>query len=705
MHIQFSHYLTQLIPFLQQTNSRRLVVIQGSYEWAQPYLKLCTSYYQEPLWVGELSSNLYQGRHISYKKAKTVLGQETDCVIFDGNSDLSYEAIGAVVGTIKGGGLAILFLPEEWEEANLAYQRLLNYIDINTVLFLSESRALFPKLPEIDDSIVHTASSVLEYGAITLDQQKGIEAIIKVMTGHRKRPLVLTADRGRGKSAALGLAAAQLLSQRKIKIVVTAPSLKAAQNIFYHAADRLGLECHLGRELSWQQSMLVYVAPDELLQQHVDCDLLFVDEAAAIPTSILERILNRYSRIVFSSTIHGYEGTGRGFAIKFKQILANKMPQFRSILLHQPVRWAENDPLEKWCFDALMLNAEMADVTQLPSHYSEIIYSLVSIDVLAKDEERFRQFVGLLINAHYQTSPNDIQLLLTHPDVLCFIASYQGRIIGCCIVLKEGGFDSALAEEVRLGQRRIKGHLLPQSIAAHIGLDAALTQGCGRIQRIAIHPNCQQQGLGLKLLETVTSQAKTLDLDYLGTSFGASSDLTKFWIKANYQFIRLGLTKDASSGVHSALAVYPLTTKSETWLESAQTLFAANLMYQRVEVFSQLEPSLLLLLWRSLKQENQASFLSLDLMNMQLSAFLRGGMGYDLVVASLEQLMMWYLSQPSFLSEHDESFFCRKVFQKRSWSELVIDYELVGQKQAEQKLRAIVQEIFLKWSTEHANIS
>lgn len=122
-------------------------------------------------------------------------------------------------------------------------------------------------------------------------------------------------------------------------------------------------------------------------------------------------------------------------------------------------------------------------------------------------------------------------------------------------------------------------------------------------------------------------------------------------------------------------------------------------------MFSQLEPSLLLLLWRSLKQENQVSFLSLDLMNMQLSAFLRGGMGYDLVVASLEQLMMWYLNQPRFLSEQDESFFCRKVFQKRCWSELVIDYELVGQKQAEQKLRSVVQEIFLKWSTEHANIS
>jgi len=56
-----------------------------------------------------------------------------------------------------------------------------------------------------------------------------------------------------------------------------------------------------------------FVAPDDLIANKHDVSLLMVDEAAAVPVQMLSELLQSYSRIVFSSTIHGYEETGRGF--------------------------------------------------------------------------------------------------------------------------------------------------------------------------------------------------------------------------------------------------------------------------------------------------------------------------------------------------------------------------------------------------------
>ena len=49
-------------------------------------------------------------------------------------------------------------------------------------------------------------------------------------------------------------------------------------------------------------------------------ELVVVDEAAAIPITLVKQLLGPYM-VILSSTVHGYEGTGRSLSLKLIQQL------------------------------------------------------------------------------------------------------------------------------------------------------------------------------------------------------------------------------------------------------------------------------------------------------------------------------------------------------------------------------------------------
>ncbi len=54
-----------------------------------------------------------------------------------------------------------------------------------------------------------------------------------------------------------------------------------------------------------------FMAPDALLASTTEADWLIVDEAAAIPGPLLEKLVSRFPRVLLTTTVQGYEGTGR----------------------------------------------------------------------------------------------------------------------------------------------------------------------------------------------------------------------------------------------------------------------------------------------------------------------------------------------------------------------------------------------------------
>jgi tRNA(Met) cytidine acetyltransferase len=503
------------------------------------------------------------------KQAKRCLGQEFDAVVFDGRLAFHPDSFGQSVGTLNAGGVFILWLAvEDVRPYSQRFRRVVaqfsgQYSDFHCV----NQNQILPELTAPD-----RAQYASDYQ--TSDQEQAIKAILKVVEGHRRRPLVLSADRGRGKSAVLGIAAAQLLMGSQRKIIVTAPSLSAAEAVFRHAALSLKATEHSAGLIQFEGAELRFVAPDTLLAGDYKADLLLVDEAAVIPSPMLAKLLHQYSRIVFATTLHGYEGTGRGFAVRFQSLLDVQAPGWRDCHMLEPVRWRSDDALEAFSFDALLLDAEpVEDRLVLGVELAQCSIELVDKKALLGNEVHLKQLFGLMVLAHYRTKPSDLQLLLNSEDITLYIVRYNEHIVASVWLVDEGALAPALSEAIYRGERRLKGHLLPQSLLAHMGIPLAGSLRYQRVLRIAVHPVLQRRGFAKALMTKVLNIAKGDEVDMVGTSFAADLDVMSFWQDSGFSIIRLGTQRDEVSGQYAVTLLHSCSIDGALLLDTAKRQF------------------------------------------------------------------------------------------------------------------------------------
>jgi len=621
--------------------------------------------------------------------------------VFDAWAGFDPDAFGALTGCIRAGGLLILLAPtlDDWpayadpQHARITVapysaaqvsgrflKRLVRLIDNDTTLLLAEyGRPL--RLPLTSDGTTADAEALPQGPCKTADQQQAVEALIKVATGHRRRPVVLVSDRGRGKSAAFGIAAAQLVGQGRQRIVLTAPRADAVAAVFEHAE----------RVRPGASQCLRFLAPDELLDNPPDADLLLVDEAAAIPVPMLEKLLRRYPRIAFASTVHGYEGTGRGFALRFSGMLDTFTNSWKMLALKAPIRWAPDDPLEQLVFRMLALDAEPADSEAFVACRESSAFELCRLDreALAADEQTLAELFGLLVQAHYRTRPLDLRHLLDGPNLSIYVLRAAGHIAATALVAAEGGFNLETAEAIWSGQSRPHGHLLPETLAAHQGLQQAPLLRCGRIMRVAVHPALQRRGLGSRLVQAISEQLATEGCDYIGTSFGATPGLLEFWRGLAWLPVRLSIQKGASSGSHSAVFLQALTAPGEALLVQARQRFFAQFPHQLSDSLRALEPEMVRGL---LLQGGDCAPVVEEADKRDLQAFAHAQRLAEVAIGSL-----WRLALQALMNGHGDrlddtelAILVARVLQKHSWTDCARATGCSGRKQALQRLRSAV---------------
>uniref|UniRef100_UPI0040483E66 GNAT family N-acetyltransferase n=1 Tax=Rheinheimera sp. TaxID=1869214 RepID=UPI0040483E66 len=634
-------------------------------------------------WLGEQPP--VDAVQLSDKHNYQLLGSECDVLVINAFSGFNADLVAASAGCVKAGGIWLLLCPEfsSWQQlANPAHKNLLPYpLDAHThqgqfirfwlscvqqqnVIILHNNsicRELdWPKPPSADTASVPYA---------TTEQASAVAAILHVVSGHRRRPLLLSADRGRGKSAALGIAAAQLAIAGK-QLVLTAPSPRTATTALQHFQQLTATTLH---------QQLNFVAFDQLLNGDYQADLLLVDEAAAIPTPVLQQLVQKFSRVVFATTEHGYEGTGRGFQLRFQQHLNTHYPGWKKLHLHQPIRYQQADPLEQLTFNSFLLKPN-ADATKfLPD--AALNFKCYQTTDWLNQAEKLQQVFSLLSLAHYQTQVKDLAALLDNPQLQVVTLEQNNQLLACALICIEGNIEATLANQIYLGARRLQGHLLAQSLAFHLA-QPDLAQGTlWRVMRITVQPQLLRQKLGAALLAFIDTQARQASVSYLGCSFGVTTELCNFWRDCGYQAVRLGTTTDNASNEYSLLMLKAVLGDTAT-VNTLANAFAKQL-FVNLTVYPALSAALVLALATA-----PATTELNTRQKQQLLLFAQGKRPYELI---RHLLLDWFNLHYNHLQTLDAELLCSLLWQQHDLATVAQKAPFNGKKRLLCKLAEIVR--------------
>ncbi|XP_047155039.1 RNA cytidine acetyltransferase 1 [Vigna umbellata] len=379
----------------------------------------------------------------------------------------------------------------------------------------------------------------------TMDQGKAVVTFLDAILDKTLRSTVaLLAARGRGKSAALGLSIAGAVAVGYSNIFVTAPSPENLKTLFDFVCkgfDALDYKEHIDFDVvksvnpefkkatvriniyKHHRQTIQYILPNEH-EKLSQVELLVVDEAAAIPLPVVKSLLGPYL-VFLSSTVNGYEGTGRSLSLKLLQQLEERSHVsakstkdtgrlFKKIELSESIRYASGDPIESWLNNLLCLDVSNAipNLSRLPPP-SECDLYYVNRDTLFsyhRDSELFLQrMMALYVASHYKNSPNDLQLMADAPAHHLFVllgpvdeSKNQLPDILCVIqVSLEGQISRKSAIQSLSDGHQPFGDQIPWKFCEQFRDTVFPSLSGARIVRIATHPSAMRLGYGSQAVE------------------------------------------------------------------------------------------------------------------------------------------------------------------------------------------------------------
>lgn len=435
-----------------------------------------------------------------------------------------------------------------------------NMANIKAVPPKTQEDSLSPREQELKDlkeSLQDTQPvGVLVDCCRTMDQAKAVLKFIEAISEKTLRSTVaLTAARGRGKSAALGLAVAGAVAFGYSNIFVTSPSPDNLHTMFefiFKGFDSLQYQEHLDYEIiqslnpefnkavvrvnifKEHRQTIQYIHPGDAVKLG-QAELLVIDEAAAIPLPLVKKLLGPYL-VFMASTINGYEGTGRSLSLKLIQQLRQQSADSQQSLsaenkttntarlsaarslhevsLHESIRYAAGDAVEKWLNELLCLDClnipRLISGCPLPQSCDLYYVNRDTLFCYHKASEAFLQrLMALYVASHYKNSPNDLQMLSDAPahHLFCLLPPVPPtqnslpEVLAVVQVSLEGEISKQSILNSLSRGKKASGDLIPWTVSEQFqDADFGSLSG-GRVVRIAVNPDYQGMGYGSRALQ------------------------------------------------------------------------------------------------------------------------------------------------------------------------------------------------------------
>ncbi len=688
-----------------------------------------------------------------YEKSEKYLGSTFELLVMDLTKDLKPNDLGRLINIVRGGGLVILLTPpwDTWDKFMTIFKRnlLVPGFDEPRHIFISWIKRKLLSHNNIavydtdNERVVRNFEFVKKKAsatkkikipketlfpreiyelALTHDQVNVIRLMEELYEKPRrkhKRVLVVTADRGRGKSCAVALGSVGLIHvlrrvKPKPRILVTAPSPSNVQSFMelaIKALKQLGYEFNIvkreGRviELRGERFSIEYWEPLKI--PSLRGDIVVVDEAAGIHVPMLHKIWMRHDRLVFATTIHGYEGAGRGFSVRFmKRLEEDKYTTIRKYEMEEPIRYSRDDPIEKWLFDALLLDAEPDeldenDLRDIEEQRLEYVAYDPQYLFSEEGEDKLRSLFGIYVLAHYRNEPDDLGRIADAPHhVVRAIVTGSGKIVCALQLSYEGRIDDETIDELLRGGK-IPGNIIPDRFLKHVRVKEFAKMYGWRIVRIATHPDVQGRGIGTWALRHVVEEARRQGLDWVGAGFGATAKLLRFWLRNGFYPIHISPDRNPVSGEYTVLVVHPVSEGAVRLVDYAHREFIEKLINSLPITYSGMEVDVAYTLLSSIKEKGSVSEICKSVLSPvqrdRLWIYCRGPMTFeaasDIMFKLARTIMSSGLAGKLGLTDDDALILVGKALQGKEWE--VLAEELgVKSKRLMDNIRGIACKLF-----------